>query len=189
MDEFLDRLSTDPDVAASFLPTTSSWPTAIPFGCSGTGRPVSCTTIPIFLVLVKLTHTKRESSVLSCSLLRHRRPARHLAVLHRGGITGRYGEPVLKAMGHSPSCHADLQVVIVRRSCFDSPSCEHYVCSGSSGRSSIRTRCSCAHGDTLTSDLAPWLIYFAPDLAARSKSCTSRCTDRKTPCSPSRSSS
>ena len=32
------------------------------------------------------------SSVLSRSLLRHRRPARHLAVLHRGGITGRHRE-------------------------------------------------------------------------------------------------
>jgi hypothetical protein len=145
MDEFLDRLSTDPDVAASFLPTTSSWPTAIPFGCSGTGRPVSCTTIPIFLVLVKLTHAKRESSVLSCSLLRHCRPARHLAVLHRGRITGRYGELVLKGMSHSPSCHADLQVVLVRRSCFDSPFCGRYVCYECFGLSSIRTKCFCEY--------------------------------------------
>lgn len=32
------------------------------------------------------------SAILSRSLLRHCRPARHLAVLHRGRVTGRHRE-------------------------------------------------------------------------------------------------
>jgi hypothetical protein len=142
MDACYDIRSTDLDVPIALLLITSSWLIAIPFGCSGIGRLVSCTTLRLlFCVLAKLTRANRRSPELISSLLRHRRPARHLAVLHRGRITGRY----LKAMGHSLSCHADLQVVIVRRSCFDFPSCGRCVCSESFGLSSIKIRCSCQY--------------------------------------------
>lgn len=58
--------STDLNVTIALLLITSSWLIAIPFGCFGTGRPVSCTTFRLwFSVDVKLTYAKRILCTLS----------------------------------------------------------------------------------------------------------------------------